>query len=221
MKRNIFTALISILSVFTAHHSVAGTPYNIHLERIVQNTGLDKNIVELALKGHEYAVTQGVVKKNILTIVNYAQPSSENRLYVIDLNTDQLLFNTRVAHGSKSGLLHSDYFSNNLKSHQSSLGVFVTTQTYEGKHGESLKIAGLEKGINDNVQKRHVVIHSADYMSDSYLNKYGYSGRSSGCLAVKKLDINKLIHLTMGGSVIFSYAPAENNDPNLTNISIF
>ena len=218
MKRNIFTALISILSVFTAHHSVAGTPYDIHLNNIVQNTGLNKNIVELALKGHQYAVSQNAVKKNILTIVNYAQPSSENRLYVIDLNTDQLLFNTRVAHGFKSGLLYSEYFSNNLKSHQSSLGVFITAQTYAGKHGESLQLAGLEKGINDNAQKRRVVIHSAKYMSDDFLNKHGYSGRSSGCLAVKKLDINKLIQLTAGGSVVFSYAPAEQNDLNLNNI---
>ncbi len=220
MKKNIFTALISVLSVLTAHHSLAGTPYDVHMEKIVQNTGLDKNIVELALKGHQYAVDKGVVKSNILTIVNYAQPSSENRLYVIDLNTDKLLFNTRVAHGYKSGLLYSENFSNARKSNQSSLGVFVTTQIYEGKHGESLKIAGLEKGINDNAAKRSVVIHSADYMSDDFLNKHGYSGRSSGCLAVKKLDINKLIQLTVGGSVIFSYAPPEQNDPNLINISL-
>ena len=156
MKKNIFTTLISIVSIFTAHHSLAGTPYTVHLERIVKNTHLDRNIVELALKAHRYAEKQGVVKNNILTIVNYAQPSTEKRLYVIDLNNDQLLLNTTVGHGKKSGLLHSVNFSNAIGSNQSSLGVFVTPQAYMAKPGLSLGISGLEKGINDNAVKRTV-----------------------------------------------------------------
>jgi L,D-transpeptidase-like protein len=163
----------------------------------------------------------GGVKKDVLTIVDYSQPSTQKRLYVIDLKTDQLLFNTRVAHGKNSGLLYSDQFSNEARSNQSSLGVFVTNDdTYVGHHGTSLRIKGLEEGINDKVASRAVVIHSAWYMGDDFLKTHGYGGRSNGCLAVSKLDINKVIELTVGRSVIFSYAPQEDHDANLTGIKL-
>lgn len=220
MKKKIFTSLFGIFSIFAAHQGIAGTPADVHVTNIVKNTHLEPKIVELALKAYQYASDHGQVKKDVLTIVNYAQPSSEKRLYVIDLKTDQVLMNTRVAHGSKTGELKSENFSNANESKQSSLGVFVTTTTYIGHHGRSLQIAGLEKDINDNAATRRVVVHSAPYMSDEFLKEHGMSGRSSGCLAVRDLDITKLIDLTVGGSVIFSYAPLEDHDPNLAKIQL-
>ncbi len=221
MKKKIFPILMSFFSIFTAHHGIAGTPYQTHLDNIVKNTHLDSKIVELALKAHQYAEDHGGVKKDVLTIVNYAQPSSEKRLYVIDLKTDELLMNTLVAHGRKTGGLTSDSFSNAKKSNKSSLGVFLTTRIYDGHHGKSLQLAGLEKNINDNVGPRRVVIHAAPYVSTAFLKSHGQIGRSSGCLAVSKLDIHKLIQLTVGGSVIFSYAAQEEKDPNLAGIKLF
>lgn len=221
MKNKIFTALLSFFSLFTVQHGIAGTPFSTHIDNIVKNTHLDPKIVELAMRAYVYADQHGGVNKDVLTIVDYSQPSSQKRLYVIDLKTDQVLFNTRVAHGRNSGLLYSDKFSNTLHSDQSSLGVFLTNEdTYEGHHGTSLRIQGLEDGINNNVFSRAVVIHSAWYMSDDFLKSTGYSGRSDGCLAVSKLDIGKLIDLTVGRSVIFSYAPQEQQDKNLINIKL-
>lgn len=220
MKKKIFTSLFGIFSIFAAHQGIAGTPADVHVTNIVKNTHLDPKIVELALKAYLYASDHSNVKKDILTIVNYAQPSSEKRLYVIDLKTDELLMNTLVAHGHNTGLLNSEKFSNTAGSNQSSLGVFVTTTTYSGHHGTSLQIDGLEKGINDKVASRRVVVHSADYVSDEFLKEHGYIGRSSGCLAVRKLDISQLINLTVGGSVIFSYAPQEELDHNITDIKL-
>jgi len=220
MRKKIFTGLLGFFSIFAAHHGIAETSYTEHINNIVKNTHLDPKVVELAMKAYKYAQETTHVKKDILTIVDYSKPSSEKRLYVIDLKTDQLLLNTRVAHGKNTGLLTSDSFSNRANSNQTSLGVFVTTDIYQGKHGTSLRIAGLEKGINDNVASRAVVIHSASYMSDDFLKSHGYSGRSSGCLAVRELDISKLIQFTSGGSVIFSYAAPENHDPNLENIHL-
>lgn len=221
MKNKIFTALVSFFSLFAVQHGIAGTPFSTHIDNIVKNTHLDPKIVELAMKAYVYADQHGGVNKDVLTIVDYSQPSSQKRLYVIDLKTDKLLFNTRVAHGKNSGLLYSDKFSNAPRSNQTSLGVFVTNDdTYEGHHGTSLRIKGLEPGVNDKVASRAVVIHSATYASDDFLKSNGYLGRSNGCLAVSKLDINKVIELTVGRSVIFSYAPQEDNDPHLAGINL-
>lgn len=221
MKNKIFTALISFFSLFAVQHGIAGTPFSTHIDNIAKNTHLDPKIVELAMKAYIYADQHGGVNKDVLTIVDYSQPSSQKRLYVIDLKTDKLLFNTRVAHGKNSGLLYSDKFSNIARSSQSSLGVFVTNDdTYVGHHGTSLRIQGLEKGVNDKVASRAVVIHSASYMGDDFIKTNGYAGRSNGCLAVSKLDINKLIELTVGRSVIFSYAPQEEHDTNLAGIKL-
>lgn len=221
MKKNVFTTILGgFISLFAVHHGIAGTPANQHIENIVKNTQLSPKVVELALKAYKYAETQGTVKKDILTIVDYTKPSSEKRLYVIDLKTDQVLMNTFVAHGKNTGLLKSEKFSNKLNSNQTSLGVFVTKTTYVGHHGTSLQIQGLEKDINDNVFKRRVVVHSAPYVSDSFLKANGYMGRSSGCLAVRELDISKLINLTKEGSVIFSYAASEDQDPNLASVQL-
>ncbi len=221
MKRNIFTtALGGLISLFAVHHGIAGTPGNVHVDNIVKNTNLNPKVVELALKAYKYADQKGKVKKDILTIVDYSKPSSEKRLFVIDLKTDQVLLNTFVAHGKNTGLLKSEKFSNRPNSNQTSLGVFVTTTTYVGHHGTSLQIEGLEKNINDNVFKRRVVVHSAPYVSDSFLKANGYMGRSSGCLAVRELDISKLINLTKEGSVIFSYASPEDTDTNLAAVQL-
>jgi len=216
--------LIAIFSVFTmfgpAAHAMDATT---HIANISSNTRLSPKIVELALKGHQWAIEHGDVRnKDVLTIVNYALPSNVPRLFVIDLNTDNVLMKTLVAHGSGSGGLYAEHFSNVPSSNQSSLGVFITGDMYVGHHGVSRRIVGLETGVNDNALSRAIVIHAAPYVSEAFGTEHPDLGlgRSHGCLAVNPAESTQLVNTVGAGSVIFSYADQEANDPNLKNIEL-
>ena len=187
-----------------------------HLINIAKNTHLDQKIIRLALKGYQYAAMHAHVNRPILTIIDYSQPSTKKRLYVIDLKTDKLLLNTLVAHGRNTGNFFSTQFSNQEQSKQSSVGVFVTENAYIGHHGKSMIINGLEKNINDNAKRRNLVVHAAQYVSEAFIRATGRIGRSFGCLAVDTQHVDELISLTEKGSVIFSYAPQEDKDIILT-----
>lgn len=192
--------------------------FDSHVKAIADSTHLSQKIIKLALKGYEYAHDRAHISKNVLTIVDYSQPSFAKRLYVIDLNTNKLLMNTWVAHGRNTGTAFSTHFSNQLESKQSSIGVFITEGTYNGHHGESMVLNGLEKDINNNAKNRHLVVHAAPYVSEVFLKETGRLGRSFGCLAVNAKDLTRLIELTRDGSVIFAYAPQEDNDQVLATI---
>jgi hypothetical protein len=169
---------------------------------------LRPQVLELALKAYENAKTEGIaIKKPILTVVDYTLPSTAKRMWVLDLATSKVLFNTLVAHGKNSGDLYSTKFSNNDGSKESSIGTFVTEGTYDGKHGTSLKISGLDKGFNDKAKPRLVVMHSANYVSEEFVKVHGMIGRSWGCLALNPEVAPKIINTVKDGSVIFSYYP--------------
>lgn len=169
---------------------------------------LRPQVIELALKAYINAKKEGVaITKPILTVVDYTMPSTANRMWVLDLSTSKILFNTLVAHGKGSGDLYSTKFSNSNGSKESSIGTFVTEGTYDGKHGNSLKIKGLDKGFNDQVEPRLVVMHSANYVSNEYAKAHKMIGRSWGCLALNPQIAQKVISTVKGGSVIFSYYP--------------
>ena len=146
-------------------------------------------------------------KKNILTIIDFRMPSNEKRLWVIDLKKKEVLFHSLTAHGRNTGNLFAESFSNIPNSNQSSLGFYITGQKYIGKHGVSLKLHGVEKGINDMAESRAIVMHGADYVSDSYIKKYGRLGRSFGCPAVPMGFHEKLIPILAGGTCLFIYYP--------------
>lgn len=145
-------------------------------------------------------------KRNIITIVDFSKPSSEKRFVVIDLDLRRVLFTCYVAHGKNSGTDLATSFSNRSESLMSSLGFYVTGETYSGKHGYSLRLDGLEKGINDNARSRDLVIHGADYVSEAYIAKYGRLGRSWGCPALPATISKQVIDLISEGSCIFIYA---------------
>nr|PZN54557.1 MAG: hypothetical protein DIU61_07385 [Bacteroidota bacterium] len=148
--------------------------------------------------------------KQIITIVDFRKPSSERRLWVIDLATKRVRYHSFVAHGRNSGELYATRFSNRVNSYQSSLGFFITGDTYNGKHGLSLKLYGAEKGINDKAEARAIVMHGADYVSESFIKKTGRLGRSLGCPAIP-YDIHRdLIGTVAGGTCLFIYYPDEN-----------
>lgn len=149
---------------------------------------------------------ENLKKANILTIIDYSKASSVKRFFVIDTEKRKLLYHTYVAHGKNSGEYRPVRFSNLSGSLQSSLGFFLTGETYMGENGYSMKLEGLEQDINDNARERDIVIHGADYVSEEYITKYGRLGRSWGCPALP-LELSKeIIDLISNGSCLFVYA---------------
>ena len=149
---------------------------------------------------------EALKKKNILTIIDFNKSSTEKRLFIIDLKKQKIIHESLVAHGKNSGWDIPKSFSNVVNSKKSSLGFFLTAETYTGKHGLSLKLDGLEKDINDNARKRHIVIHSADYVSNHFINKVGRLGRSFGCPSLPSENYSKIIDLIKNKSLIFIYS---------------
>lgn len=142
-------------------------------------------------------------KNNILTIVDFTKPSTEERMYVLDLDNNEILLSTHVSHGKGSGDLYANSFSNKDGTYKSSPGFFLTGNIYDGINGDSLELHGLEKGINDNARKRNIVIHGATYASPKFIVGNGRLGRSKGCLAVP-FSVNKeLINTVVGGTVFY------------------
>ncbi|MGE5107586.1 MAG: murein L,D-transpeptidase catalytic domain family protein [Sphingobacteriales bacterium] len=168
--------------------------------------GLSKNVFELAVKGLEKLKESGIVlSDNIISIADFSQPSSSKRLYIIDLNNYSLLFQTYVAHGQRSGKEYAEKFSNRPKSFQSSPGFYVTMSPYTGNNGYSLKLNGVETGINNNALRRDIVIHGADYVNETLVHEQGYIGRSWGCPAVPRGLNHSIIETIKNGTCLFIY----------------
>jgi hypothetical protein len=174
----------------------------------LEKSGLDQKAFEYAWRGYHNLMKQGKLKKSyVLTVCDFTQSSSNKRMYVIDVAHKKLLFNTYVSHGMNSGIEYATSFSNKANSFKSSLGFFVTSKTYLGKNGLSLKVQGLEKGFNDQATKRHIVLHGADYVSPEYLKDNGEMGRSLGCTAMPNAMSPKIIKTIKNGSCLFIYHP--------------
>ncbi len=169
--------------------------------------GLSEKAFNYALKGFNYLVQHGkLAKDNIISIVDFSLPSSRKRLFVIDLDDHRVLYNTYVAHGVNSGREYANQFSNTPSSYKSSLGFYETLNTYIGGHGYSLRLDGLEKGINDNANSRDIVIHAADYVNESVIRSQGYIGRSWGCPALPENLHKPIIDKIKNGSCLFIYS---------------
>lgn len=170
--------------------------------------GLNRKAFEMAQKGFENLKQQGVIlNDNIISIIDFSLPSTEKRLYVVDLKNYHVLYNTYVAHGRNSGTVMANSFSNSPSSYKSSPGFYKTLGTYIGKHGYSLKLDGLEKGINDHAYERAIVMHGADYVNSNYIPMQGYIGRSQGCPAVSPEDATPIINTIKDGTCLFIYSP--------------
>lgn len=161
-----------------------------------------------ALKGFYFLKEKGLVQKNILTLVDFSLSSTKKRLWVIDLDSNTILYNSLVAHGKNTGEEYANSFSNTNSSYKSSLGFYVTGETYNGKHGMSLKLDGLEKGINDNARERGVVIHSANYVSNSFIKSNKRLGRSQGCPAIPEGLLKGIVSTIKNKSCLFIYHPS-------------
>ena len=169
---------------------------------------IETDVFDLALGAASCAVKSGAVKNpSTLTVIDYSKPSSERRLWVYDLKSRELLYQELVAHGQGSGANLARQFSNEPETHRTSLGLFVTADTYVGKNGYSLRLDGLDRGFNDLARDRAIVMHGAPYVSDAFVKVNGRLGRSWGCPAVSELIARKMIDTVKGGGLVFAYYP--------------
>lgn len=176
----------------------------------LEQAGLSRTAFEYAWKGYQYLLQHNkIARTDLLTICDFSQSSAQKRFYIIDINKGALLTNTYVAHGKNSGGEYANKFSNIPESLQSSLGFYVTQQTYQGEHGLSLRVNGLEPGFNDNAFARSIVIHGAAYV-DAARAKYGmFMGRSFGCPALPQNESSRIIQTIKNGSCLFIYHPSK------------
>ena len=188
-------------------------PQNLSDIHTIYTSLLDKTLpleaFELGVKGFIRLQEEGKLNNDsLLTIIDFNKPSDEQRLFIIDLKNRKIVEKSLVAHGKNTGELYARYFSNSPGSRKSSLGFFITDDTYFGRHGYSLRLKGMEPGINNNAFDRDIVFHKANYVSNDFIREYGRIGRSFGCpvLPIEKND--EIINLIKGKSCLFIYYPS-------------
>ncbi|MDX1836921.1 murein L,D-transpeptidase catalytic domain family protein [Legionella taurinensis] len=209
---SILSFLSAALFSGSAHVAAPATKVNVdtniqlqHLSRKAPQ--LNKKVLKMALSAYKKASARGAVKKPVLTVIDYSLPSYKQRMWIFDLRKERLLYNTYVAHGKNSGMDVPRHFSNRPSSKETSLGTYVTRDTYYGSKGLSLNLQGLERGFNDNAYSRRVVIHGAWYVEPDFIKRAGRAGRSWGCPSIAKTLARPVINTIKGGSVVFAYYP--------------
>jgi hypothetical protein len=201
---------VTIAIAFACAANLQAAPDALITTLVSQAPGLRANVLRLALDAASAAAERGLVaRRNLLTVIDYSLPSSEQRLFVFDLAKEKLLFRELVAHGKSSGGNIANFFSNEPGSEATSLGLFVTEDTYNGHNGYSLRLKGLEAGINDMASERAIVLHGAYYVSREAVKVLGRLGRSWGCPAVRSEIAPDLIDTIRGGTAIFAYYPEQ------------
>jgi hypothetical protein len=177
----------------------------------LEAAGLNRQAFDFALAGWNHLVDANKLQHpDILAIADFTQPSNKKRLFVLDLRHARLLYQTLVAHGRNSGKLWATTFSNKLSSYKSSPGFYVTGATYTGSNGYSLKLTGVEAGINDKALKRAIVMHGADYVDESTISSLGYLGRSQGCPAVPVKEARNIINTLKDGACLYIHTADKN-----------
>ena len=177
----------------------------------LQQYGLSEEAFDYAWKGYRRLLDKKMIQRsNYLTICDFSQSSRQKRLYIIDVENAALVTNTYVAHGKNSGGEYATSFSNNPESLQSSLGFYITSSTYIGAHGLSLRVNGVDPGYNDKALERSIVIHGAAYVDGARANAGIFMGRSWGCPAVPAKESTNIITTIKNGTCLFIYHPSRN-----------
>lgn len=208
MKRIVAALLCLILAPAVLAECKSAASETLVKSLLKEAPGLRAKVLKLALDATHCAAERGLVRRqNLLTVIDYSLPSSQPRLWVFDLQSKKVLFRELVAHGKNSGGDRANFFSNTSGSLATSIGLFVTGGTYVGSNGYSLRLKGLEEGVNDMAFERAIVMHGAPYVSRTAIKALGRLGRSWGCPAVRKEIARKMIDTLRGGSPIFAYYP--------------
>lgn len=171
----------------------------------LQQAGMDLSVFQKAFTGYINLKLANKLPQNssVITVVDFNKSSRQKRMWIVNLLSKQLLLNTWVAHGQGSGDDVATQFSDNNESHQSSLGFYLTDNVYMGKHGRSLRLDGMDEGFNSRARERAIVLHAADYVSQSSIDKLGRLGRSFGCPAVSPEVSNEVINTIKGKTVLY------------------
>jgi len=186
------------------------TALSIYQEMNLGAAGLNEEAFEYAYVGYERLRKRHLLHKTtVLSVCDFSQASSEERMYIIDLLNKKLLYRTYVAHGINSGKEYANSFSNRQNSYKSSLGFYITRQSYYGDNGLSLRIQGMDKGFNDMAGRRNIVIHGAPYVSTRILKKYGVMGTTYGCPAIPEDMSSTIIPVIKKGTCFFIYYPSQ------------
>ena len=200
---------------WNAHSKAAGaaaaaiTPSGARIS--AESAGIAPEVLQLALGAVNCATRLGDIKApTTLTVIDYSRPSVEQRLWVFDMRDGSLLYRELVAHGRNTGENMATQFSDAMNSRQSSIGLFVTDDTYVGANGYSLRLDGLERGFNAHARERAIVMHGAPYVDASLATTQGRIGRSWGCPALREAVARQVIDTIRDGGVIFSYYPDSN-----------
>jgi L,D-transpeptidase catalytic domain len=190
---------------------VSNSAFSLYYGIGLNQKGLTEEAFMNAWKGYQYLLEHNKIGKDkYLTICDFSQSSAKKRLFIIDVANQKLLVNTYVAHGRNSGGEFATKFSNTPESLQSSLGFFITGNTYIGEHGLSLRINGVEPGFNDKALERSIVIHGAAYVDAARARAGVFMGRSYGCPAVPQKESTNIITIIKNGTCLFIYHPSKN-----------
>jgi hypothetical protein len=205
--------LLQFISVSGEKETLLNSPaeddsYVLTLYDRINDAELNFEALAQALKGYSLMRQQNIASGSpVLTIIDYSRPSDSRRFFVIDVSKGSVLYKSLVAHGKNSGTNYAVSFSNKKGSHKSSIGFFLTGETYQGNHGLSLRLNGLEKNINDNAMDRAIVIHAANYVNEEFIKRYGRLGRSYGCPALPKENYESIVNTIRDKTCLFIYYP--------------
>jgi hypothetical protein len=206
MRRTLASLALSMLAVCASAPAAQAATAQQQLTALAPDA--NPQVLSLALQARACAAASlGQAPAPRLAVIDYSYPSTKPRLWVFDLAANKLLFREVVAHGQGTGENMARNFSNKDGSHQSSLGLFRTADTYTGHNGYSLRMQGLEPGTNDAAMARAIVMHGAPYVNTQMAQAKGRLGRSWGCPAVRKEIAQKIIDTIRGGSAVFAYYP--------------
>lgn len=170
--------------------------------------GLSAQAYHKAITGFlNLAEAGSIPNPGVLSIIDFSLPSTQKRLFIVDTYNGKLLFSSLVAHGRNSGGLMATRFSNRRNSLMSSLGFYLTGSAFVGQHGYSMRLEGMEKGWNDNVFSRAIIMHPAGYVSEDHIRQWGFLGRSEGCPAIPEEVDSSIIDAIRDGSCLFIYSP--------------
>jgi hypothetical protein len=206
MKNILLTAIVI---AFSSNALAIQTSVETQAKNFATKTvNLKPELAKIAIKAFYNAKKLGVkISKPIVTAIDYSLPSTQKRLWVLDIDQNKVLHTSMVAHGRNSGENYTTNFSNRINSLQTSIGLFLTDTTYFGRDGYSLRMKGLEKGYNDNAETRYIVMHGAPYVSKEFASALGRVGRSWGCPAVESSLAKPIINTIKQGTLILAYYP--------------
>jgi hypothetical protein len=205
-KKLLMSFSMLIATYFTSTHKVKAAIAIDSTQKLYHECGLDHVLSFKAFQKSFEGLQTYHVKKPIITIVDFTLPSTQKRCFVIDISKKQLLYATLVAHGKNSGDLKAEAFSNTLNSYQSSPGFYMVGERIQSpKHGLSVLLFGLEKGINDNARQREIIVHGAWYVSEKFVKQYGQLGRSHGCPALPEELMPLIAPIISDGSLLYIY----------------